>query len=285
MNKCVIAIPIYKEKPSFSEVLSFKQIILILGNYDICIFTHKDCDLTVYEQIASELGKKYVVELFHGEYFKSVEGYNKLCFSLMFYERFNKHEYILIYQLDAWVFRDELQNWCEKGYDYIGAPIFWAHNNNSFTKKIAGIGNGGFSLRKISYCIKMLNMPRNRPYMTPYRILQLYYNYFLFDDKFKPIARKLLIIPLCLLKMFGIYNNINYFMKTKQINEDMMFGTNAKYAWGGRVSLPSEIEAMKFSFEVHPEMLFHKIDNRLPFGCHAFEKWDYDSFWSKYIKF
>ena len=29
---------------------------------------------------------------------------------------------MLIYQLDAYVFKDELLNWANKGYDYIGAP-------------------------------------------------------------------------------------------------------------------------------------------------------------------
>lgn len=30
----------------------------------------------------------------------------------------------MIYQLDAWVFNDELSSWCSLGYDYIGAPFF-----------------------------------------------------------------------------------------------------------------------------------------------------------------
>lgn len=285
MNNCIVTIPIYKVTPKSSEAASFRQGLTILSNYDICVITHRDCDLSLYRQMSKEIGKEFSVELFNAEYFKSVHGYNDLCFSLEFYARFHQYEYMFIYQLDAWVFRDELQQWCDKGYDYIGAPIFWAYNNKRFTTKIAGIGNGGLSLRKITYCLKTLKMSRKRPYLKPSRIFNMYYNYFLYADKFRPLKRKLLILPLCLVKSLGMYNNLDYYIKNQQINEDMMFGTNAKYAWGGKVNLPSEIDAMRFSFEVHPEMMFHRIGDKLPFGCHAFEKWSFDSFWAKYINF
>jgi len=39
-----------------------------------------------------------------------------------FYDAFKAFDYILIYQLDAFVFRDELEYFCSLGYDYIGAP-------------------------------------------------------------------------------------------------------------------------------------------------------------------
>jgi hypothetical protein len=39
-----------------------------------------------------------------------------------FYQAFTDFEFMLIYQLDAFVFRDELADWCRSGYEYIGAP-------------------------------------------------------------------------------------------------------------------------------------------------------------------
>lgn len=285
MNNCTVVVPIYKGNLSLTEEASFRQCLTVLRNYDIVIFTYKELDISNYNKIAKEMCKDFKVEYFDKHYFESVAGYNELCFTHEFYERFQMYEFMLIYQLDAWVFRDELKYWCEKNYDYIGAPIFWAYNSKSFTTKVAGIGNGGFSLRKISYCLKMIDLPKNRPYLKPSRILKMYYNYLRFDDKFKVLHKKILIFPLIFLKIFGIFNTLNYFMKKKQINEDMVFGTNAKYAWGVKVNLPSVHDAMKFSFEVHPEITFHLIGDNLPFGCHAFEKWSYKNFWSKYIKF
>ena len=53
-------------------------------------------------------------ESFEDEYFKGISGYNRLMMSEVFYRRFIGYEYILIYQLDAYIFKDELKKWCDK---------------------------------------------------------------------------------------------------------------------------------------------------------------------------
>ncbi|MCK5681152.1 hypothetical protein KAI46_10130 [bacterium] len=50
------------------------------------------------------------------------EAYNKLLVFPGFWDAFPSFEYMLIAQLDAFVFRDNLDEWCRKGYAYIGAP-------------------------------------------------------------------------------------------------------------------------------------------------------------------
>lgn len=57
-----------------------------------------------------------------------------------FYLRFRQWEYLLIYQLDAYVFQDELMDWCNKGYDYIGAPFLKLNREVDWNN----CGNGGF---------------------------------------------------------------------------------------------------------------------------------------------
>jgi hypothetical protein len=77
------------------------------------------------EGLENDYHKKYSnisVESFPKRYFENIEGYNELLLSASFYERFLDTKYILIYQLDAFFFKDELQEWCDRGYDYIGAP-------------------------------------------------------------------------------------------------------------------------------------------------------------------
>lgn len=65
------------------------------------------------------------------------------------YKRFIDYEFMLVYQLDAWVFRDELFYWCDQGFDYIGAPWYEGYEKATHTSKIISpSGNGGFSLRK-----------------------------------------------------------------------------------------------------------------------------------------
>lgn len=80
-----------------------------------------------------------------------------------FYARFADYEFMLIYQTDAYVFRHELQTWCDKGFDYVGAP--WTENSNEWFQDLIGkkggskigstifyptAGNGGFSLRSVA---------------------------------------------------------------------------------------------------------------------------------------
>lgn len=42
-------------------------------------------------------------------------------------------------------------------------------------------------------------------------------------------------------------------------------------------------EALEFAFERFPSEMY-KITGKLPFGCHAWEKYEYESFWKKFIK-
>ena len=283
-KQCIIVIPVYNPSPKDSEIASFKQGLTILGKHDITLITHKECDLTLYKSIMKELGREIGIQYFALNYFSSVEGYNDLCMSIDFYERFSDYEYMLIYQLDAWVFRDELDYWCGKGYDYIGAPLFHSYNAMKFTKKIMGIGNGGFCLRRISHCLDLLKNNSKRPFLKPIPLIKSYWNNLLYSDEYKSIFMRLRIIPALSLKMFGFYNNINHY-KTREVNEDLIFGSLSTQSWGFHGNIPDYYEAMKFSFEVHPAMLYEQNNKQLPFGCHAFEKWDYASFWSKFIKF
>lgn len=164
---CVV-VPVYKAKPTLSEMASFRQCLTVLRNYDICVITYKGLDLPVYDELSLETRKEYKLRFFAKDYFASVAGYNSLCLSVSFYERFLDYKYMMIYQLDAWVFRDELSYWCSLGYDYIGAPWFFRDKKDiEYTKKMEGIGNGGFSLRKISHCLKVLNFPSLLPFCSP----------------------------------------------------------------------------------------------------------------------
>ena len=51
-----------------------------------------------------------------------IAGYNRMMLSAGFYELFRDYEYLLICHTDAWIFRDELADWCRRGYDCVAAP-------------------------------------------------------------------------------------------------------------------------------------------------------------------
>ena len=55
---------------------------------------------------------------------------------------------------------------------------------------------------------------------------------------------------------------------------------NINYSY---VSHESFGDALRFSFEVNPKSLYKMNNDKLPFGCHGWRKYDPD-FWKQFIK-
>ena len=147
-----IIIPVYKEKLNDFEKISLAQIKKVLGHYPI-IFVAPEGKFFPYFQVGTR------VEHFPQQFFQSTLTYNILMMSGIFYEAFLEYDYILIYQLDAFVFSDKLEYFCSLGYDNIGAPWprWWAKKipyGKNFI--IPRVGNGGFCLRNVKACYKLL---------------------------------------------------------------------------------------------------------------------------------
>lgn len=283
-KSCVVVIPIYKDVPSGTECSSIRQTFRILGRHDIVFVTHRGCTLDRYRQLSDAEGAAMRTEYFDAGYFDSTTHYSDLCFSEEFYLRFAQYEYMLICQTDAWVFRDELDEWCSKGYDYIGAPIYFPYNRTHYTRIFYGVGNGGFCLRRIQHCLDIIRANPDRIFLKPGILARIYWYGFLYNEDYThSILKRLCLLPLFVAKCLGWRNTITQFRKTG-CEEDAILSFWAHNAWGLRCNTPGEEEAARFSFEVHPAMLYNKTGRQLPFGCHAFEKWEYDSFWKKHIK-
>jgi hypothetical protein len=149
MNKlAIIGIPIYKKQLNELEKISLQQVCKILYKYPIVFIAADSLDFDYGIEY-----HRFRVERFPEKYFQNTSSYSQLLLSEMFYQRFLKYKFLLIYQLDAFVFSDQLEKFCLMNYDYIGAPMGYV----SHMKKWEGwIGNGGFSLRKINTIIRLL---------------------------------------------------------------------------------------------------------------------------------
>lgn len=253
MNTVKVIIPIYQETISPLEQLSLQQIGKVLNPHPIVVIKPQSLDLTHLLENYPGIG----FENFDDSYFKGISGYNRLMMSEEFYRRFTDSEYILICQLDAYIFRDELRDWCSKGYDYIGAPWlvrpmyrFPLFRFTSWMKKqycclfnrpnsqITNfkVGNGGLSLRKVSSHIKATTLLKD----TINEYLQHPGNHLFNEDVF-----------------FSI-----------EVNKHQL---NFNY--------PPYIEALKFSFDKYPELCYQLNNNQLPFGCHSWYKRRMKKFW------
>jgi hypothetical protein len=183
---------------------------------------------------------KIRIKYFPAPYFSNVDSYSKLMLNAMIYESFIDYRYILIHQLDAFVFSDQLSDWCKLSYDYIGAPWIgeaWVDDFNKvrfgclstiFGGKRRTVGNGGFSLRK------------TRTFIFALWLLGGIAGKWTENED--------------LFWSFEVPNSLPFFR------------------------IPEAEMAVKFAFETKPRECFEKNNRELPFGCHAWEKHDIE-FW------
>lgn len=172
-KKCAILIPVWKRFINEMELRSFAQCNFVLGensDYEIMLFGPERLDERYYQEIwkryccdGIEENKVNLIKIikFPDRCFESRLSYSHLLSSKDFYRNFSNFKYVLIYQLDAWVFSDELGKWCDYDYDIVGAP--WCHlcrlgKNDDCSKYCSSqfVGNGGLSLRKVESFIEKL---------------------------------------------------------------------------------------------------------------------------------
>lgn len=273
---CVL-IPIYKEILTDLEIESVNQCLNVLNAYSIIFIYPNGLNLEFYKSNFPSIDK---YTCFDEKYFKSIKGYNELMLSPMFYKAFETFQYMLVYQTDCYVFKDELLEWVQKKYDYIGG--IWFENFHGNPEEGATLwypGNGGFSLRKVKKMIQILNSSK------PLKNWKQ-----LFSEKRDLNNGKLFkngkdLIVLCM-NLLGYKNNSSYCAKKWVQNEDVFFFKMSSVY--NKLKVPEVPEALLFSWDRRPDYLFKKC-NQLPFGCHAWFRTDLSynankDFWSSFIK-
>lgn len=264
MTKAAIVIPVYLKNPTRDEKASLVQAQKILGNYPIIVVCPQSLDVSEYKFLTDNF------EYFEDKNFKGVKAYSRLCLDVNFYQRFEKYDYILIYQPDGWVFKDELEYWCNQGFDYIGAPWFEGFEKaDENSKMLQEVGNGGMSLRNVKKHIEL--------FKNPY-FIQSFKEISEENRKHKTISN-LINIPVNLCKYLSQFIIPSRY--GTKLNEDFYIAKYAKKIVSD-FSFPTPEVASKFSFENMPRKLFEMNNSELPFLCHAFKKYDYE-FWKHFI--
>lgn len=262
MKPVVVVIPIYKVIPNELENRSFVNCLTILGNHPIVIVAPKHLDLSYYTKFKSEI----TIIRFEDYYFDSIQGYNKLMISKVFYTTFKEFEYLLIHQLDAYIFKDELIQWCNLDYDYIGAPVFnFRTDHFSQITEVATL-NGGLSLRKTQTAINALNS---------------FHKIYTFRDLLRKNWKDSKILGFfksCYFFLIG--NNTFHLFNRYDRNEDLFWAIKCKQILRN-YKVPEVEISVKFAIDNHPDKAFEMGNYTLPFGCHAFDK--NIEFWKNYI--
>lgn len=257
--RCVIVVPIVSNQLSALEQVSLSQLIKVLGQHPIVALAPER--LRGQLPIASgSLSDTFFVD---DAALESIASYNQLMLSPDFYRYFSDSDYMLIHQLDAFVFRDELRQWTAQAWDYIGPPwaygwayaplykqldrrlkAWWSYQfeHRSGTKNRARyhalrVGNGGFSLRRIDAMLDVLSHPPKA--LAAYRTNGL-----------------------------------------PDYPEDLFWGVDANRQQP-RLRVPDWSTALRFGVESAPsESLAHL--GGTPFGCHAWYKLDLEA-WRPHI--
>lgn len=248
----VVVIPVYKPTLTDHERISFIQCINVLSRYPIVLVAPHSVNVSEYRKLYAPLRE----QRFDDSYFSDIQGYNRLMLSEEFYKSFASYEYMLIHQLDAFVFSDELETWCQQGYDYVGAPWLRDRDFTGWRDKLEfgirqrvatwldlkkadgvtpreivnlnGVGNGGLSLRRVSTLLRALQKNRAK--------LRLYIG----ESRY-------------------------------EYNEDVFWGIEVNRHWPV-LRIPTYRQALHFAIEFFPAWaVTHYNQGELPFGCHA---WD-----------
>ncbi|MEY3501750.1 MAG: hypothetical protein RL308_3423 [Bacteroidota bacterium] len=270
MHPVAIVIPIYKNEISPFEAISLHQCFAVLGHYPIVFICPKKMELGSFHQDYSNKAEFLFLD---DDNFESIITYNRMMLSVWFYSHFINYKYILIYQLDCFVFKDELMYWVGQGYSYIGAPWFLGNSSDKDVNELIGVGNGGFSLRNIEDTIRVL-----KSYTKIVSFKEHFYRNRLSKKKF---------VLLRSLKHYLVSYSFKTIHNDTFINEDKAFCSAGKRF--DYFNIPDVKTAIAFAFEKQPNKLYQLNNNQLPFGCHAWYREDFPyegnkEFWSKHIK-
>lgn len=259
-KECIVLFPVYKPLEA-NDKIAITQAIEMTQGIDKAFIIPEN--FVIDESFAGFTD--IPVERFQDCFFAGISGYNRLMLDVDFYKRFSDYKYMLIHQTDAFLFKPDLQYWCGKNYDYIGAPWLrphkikkaklyafvltvcpWIYSSRKKRriKRHNNVGNGGLSLRKIDTFIKILESAKAQTIVDTYMEKQV---------------------------------------SDTLYNEDIFWSFEGPLLYK-KFKKPDWREAIYFSLEAHPAFAYGLMDKQLPFGCHAALALNAE-FWKNHIPF
>lgn len=238
-SQLVILIPIYKASLNLLEQFALDYLMAKAGHRHMRFVAPFDIDKAYYQSRYPIVG----FEHFDNVYFTSVGSYNQLLLSLGFYQRFEDFEYLLIHQTDALLFKDDLDTWMARGFDYVGAPwpagvpltLDAPHSGHPpGTQLKVFVGNGGLCLRNVRQMIAII---RNA-------------------------------------------TSLHAMWLQRNFPEDCFFAF--ANAISGQLNIPDAATASLFSLEQGAEQYFADNNATIPTGCHDWVRKNF-TFWQKII--
>lgn len=250
-----IVIPLYKNRLLAWEEAALRNNLRVLSSYPVCFVYPAGIDFEEIFTICPQAERLAVSGDWLGKK-RGIQGYNEMMMSKEFYDMFIDCKYILICHTDAWIFKDELSEWCAKDYDIVAAPWplrpryrmfplnlyvwcrkMWAAalGKISRVQMFGRIGNGGLCLRKVVS----------------------------FSEACERYAKEIAIFNSC---HDGMHN------------EDIFWALIPH-----EFSYPDVKTALSFAYDLKPRLCHELNAFELPMGCHGFMHDSRIGFWTQYI--
>lgn len=266
-----VVVPLYP-RPDLSpeEQVSLRHLQRFLGAHD--------------KYLVSPVGMSFEIPgftplHFPSKFFGSVRAHTQLLKWPGFYRAFEDYEYVLIYHPDSLVLSDDLLRWCDAGWDYIGAP--WIPCAEAPWVKEAQVGNGGFTLMKIESALQVLqNRHRLKPatFWLDLLVRNPARGRFLVEvlERVRPLFPRSRLVNNTL-----AYWDANMNPAPHGLNNDRFWSLEA-HRFLPAFKVATVEEGLRFAFETAPRRCFEMNKLRLPFGCHAWARYD-RAFWEPYL--
>ncbi len=269
-KRVAIMVPLPTPDLSADDEVSMRHLRKHLDHYDKFLLVPKGMGIRMDGFQVMELDRRH---------FGSAANHNRMLYRTDFWEKFADYEYVLMYHLDALVFSDQLLDWCGQGLDYIGSPFLIC--KDSPWVRVERCGNGGFALYRVPSVIKVL---WNRYLADPSK----YYEdhcWRLIEFRSKLLKSLRSAAPAWLKKRAapGLSQQL-WKMERIEVNErgnDLFWSDKAKdFLPGFKVGTLEQ--GLAFSFEMEPRRCLERTGGKMPFGCHAWGRYD-RAFWEPHL--
>jgi hypothetical protein len=256
--KPIVVVPIHKHGPTPPEVVSLRQLGRCLGNRIIAVLAPGGLDLSCYREM---IPLDNIIRV-NPKSMASIQAYNRLMISPAFFSSFSGFTHVLIHEPDAIVLRDDLDFWCELPFDYVGAPWFEGRKDASYDSSLEGVGNFGLSLHNLEGSDRVLHS-RKRWYPEAAR-----------EFAANARGRRERIRRECIAILNG-GGTLRGAHKLYKGHCDVFWCEIVPRVFPDYRIAPIDV-AMNFSWEVQPRRCFALCNGQMPFGMHAWARYDLD---------
>lgn len=268
-RKVAIIVPMStRDDLTAEEEISLRQLRHYFGSYDKYLIVPDGSKLALDDFITLPFSRRF---------FGSASAHGRMLNAPAFYQEFRDYEFVFFHHLDSLAFSDQLSEWCDTDIDYIGPP--WIKCEDSPWVDRPRVGNGGFTLLRLDSAFKVFE---NRYKQKPFTF---------WLDLFTQNANPAMIGALEKMENVFPFSIIarRLLMEWRETEDPCNNNRNNDVFWSDvavryypEFKVASLEDGLRFAFETSPRTCLEMNGGKMPFGCHAWARYD-RAFWEPHL--